>query len=97
MLAVAQGLVQRPCLMMLDEPPAGLSPVLVDRVLAVLAQLRAGGTAVLLVEQLTVKAAALADRVCALARRRIVLEAKADAPDLHTRLEHAHMGRAAQF
>ena len=77
MLAVAQGLVQRPRLMMLDEPSAGLSPVLVDRVLDVLARLRAGGTAVLLVEQLTVKAASLADRVCALARGRIVLDVPA--------------------
>ena len=41
MLAVAQGLVQRPRLLMLDEPSAGLSPVLVDRVLAVLDALRA--------------------------------------------------------
>ena len=34
-LAVAQGLVRRPRLLMLDEPSAGLSPVLVDRVLVV--------------------------------------------------------------
>jgi len=43
MLAVAQGLVGRPRLLMLDEPSAGLSPVLVDRVLAAVAQLRASG------------------------------------------------------
>jgi branched-chain amino acid transport system ATP-binding protein len=95
MLAVAQGLVQRPRLMMLDEPSAGLSPVLVDRVLAVLDRLRQSGTAVLLVEQLTVKAAALADRVCGLARGRIVLDVPADTPDVHARLERAYMGREA--
>ena len=66
MLAVAQGLVRRPRLLMLDEPSAGLSPVLVDRVLAVARQLRDNGTAILLVEQLIEKALALADRVCAL-------------------------------
>jgi len=49
-LAVAaEGLVRRPRLLMLDEPSAGLSPVLVDRVLVVVQQLREGGTAVLLV------------------------------------------------
>ena len=95
MLAVAQGLVQRPRLLMLDEPSAGLSPVLVDRVLGVLAELRRGGTAVLLVEQLIDKAVALADRVCAMARGRVVLEAAASEPGLHARLEHAYMGVAA--
>lgn len=91
MLAVAQGLVQQPRLMMLDEPSAGLSPVLVDRVLAVLAALRDRGTAVLLVEQLIDKAVRLADRVYALARGRVVLEASAREADLHVRLEHAYL------
>ena len=92
MLAVAQGLVRRPRLLMLDEPSAGLSPVLVDRVLAAAAQLRDTGTAVLLVEQLIEKALALADRVYALARGSIVLEAPAKEPDLPSRLEHAYFG-----
>jgi branched-chain amino acid transport system ATP-binding protein len=93
MLTVAQGLVRRPRLLMLDEPSAGLSPVLVDRVLAVAAQLREAGTAVLLVEQLIEKALALSDRVYALARGAIVLEAKGDEPGLPRRLEHAYFGQ----
>jgi branched-chain amino acid transport system ATP-binding protein len=93
MLAVAQGLVRRPRLLMLDEPSAGLSPVLVDRVLAAMATLRENGTAVLLVEQLIEKALALADRVYALARGSIVLEARTSEADLPTRLEHAYFGQ----
>ena len=90
MLAVAQGLVRRPKLLMLDEPSAGLSPVLVDRVFVVVRRLRESGTAVLLVEQLIEKALALADRVYALARGSIVLEAKTSEADLPHRLEQAY-------
>jgi branched-chain amino acid transport system ATP-binding protein len=90
-LAVAQGLIRRPRLLMLDEPSAGLSPVLVDRVLEVVRRLREGGTAVLLVEQLIDKALALADRVYALARGSIVLEAQTSEADLPRRLEHAYL------
>jgi branched-chain amino acid transport system ATP-binding protein len=93
MLAVAQGLVRRPRLLMLDEPSAGLSPVLVDRVLAVVARLRESGIAVLLVEQLIEKALAVADRVYALAQGHIVLEAATDEPDLPHRLERAYFGQ----
>lgn len=92
MLAVAQGLVRRPKLLMLDEPSAGLSPVLVDRVLAVAARLRESGTSVLLVEQLIEKALALADRVYALARGTIVLQADTSEDDLPHRLERAYFG-----
>jgi branched-chain amino acid transport system ATP-binding protein len=92
MLAVAQGLVRRPRLLMLDEPSAGLSPVLVDRVLGVARALRERGTAILLVEQLIEKALALADRVYALARGKIVLEAPTTERDLPHRLERAYFG-----
>ena len=95
-LAVAQGLVRRPRLLMLDEPSAGLSPVLVDRVLVVVQRLRESGTAVLLVEQLIEKALALADRVYALARGSIVLEARTGEADLPQRLENAYLATAGQ-
>lgn len=93
MLAVAQGLVRRPKLLMLDEPSAGLSPVLVDRVLAVAGSLRERGTSVLLVEQLIEKALALSTRVYALARGRIVLGAPTTEPDLPHKLERAYFGQ----
>ena len=92
MLAVAQGLVRRPRLLMLDEPSAGLSPVLVDRVLDVVRRLREGGTAVLLVEQLVEKALAVSDRAYALAQGRIILAADARELGLHERLERAYFG-----
>ena len=95
MLAVAQGLIRRPRLLMLDEPSAGLSPVLVDRVLSVVVRLSAAGTAVLLVEQLIGKALAVADRVYALSQGRIALEAPADAENLNDRLERAYFGAQA--
>jgi len=96
MLAVAQGLVRRPRLLMLDEPSAGLSPVLVDRVFVVVRRLRETGTAVLLVEQLIEKALALADRVYALARGSIVLEANTGEADLPHRLEQAYFATTSR-
>jgi branched-chain amino acid transport system ATP-binding protein len=92
MLTVAQGLVRRPRLLMLDEPSAGLSPVLVDRVLDVIDKLRQQGTAVLLVEQLLEKALASADRVYAVVQGHIALEAPTSEDDLVHRLERAYFG-----
>jgi branched-chain amino acid transport system ATP-binding protein len=92
MLAVAQGLVTHPRLLLLDEPSAGLSPVLVDRVLSTVERLRENGTAVILVEQLVDKALAVADRVLAMVRGRIVLEASTKEVGVHKQLEHAYLG-----
>jgi branched-chain amino acid transport system ATP-binding protein len=92
MLAVAQGLMLRPRLLMLDEPSAGLSPMLVDRVLTVVDRLRSSGTAVLLVEQLIEKALSVSNRVVALSQGDIVLQASADEKALPQRLEQAYFG-----
>jgi len=92
MLAVAQGLVRSPKLMMLDEPSAGLSPVLVDRVLGVLNELKSKGVAILLVEQLIEKALSVSNRVYALTQGKIVLEANAREVGLVAKLEAAYLG-----
>jgi branched-chain amino acid transport system ATP-binding protein len=51
MLAVGRALMARPRLLLLDEPSMGLSPRLVDSILAVLRRLREEGMSLLLVEQ----------------------------------------------
>jgi branched-chain amino acid transport system ATP-binding protein len=60
-LAVAQGLIARPKLLILDEPSSGLAPMVVDRILEVSVGLCREGMAVLLVEQMVEKALKFSD------------------------------------
>jgi branched-chain amino acid transport system ATP-binding protein len=92
MLAVAQGLVRRPRLLMLDEPSAGLSPVLVDRVLSVLLNLKDKGVAILLIEQLIEKSLSVSNRIYALSQGRIVLESPANELGILEKIEQAYLG-----
>lgn len=55
-LAVGQGVIADPRLLILDEPSSGLAPLVIDRILEVSSQLCADGMAILLVEQLVEKA-----------------------------------------
>jgi branched-chain amino acid transport system ATP-binding protein len=61
MLAIAQALMRKPRVVMLDEPSVGLAPALVDEVFSVVESLRSDGCGVLLVEQDATRALALAD------------------------------------
>jgi branched-chain amino acid transport system ATP-binding protein len=60
MVAIGQALVCRPQVLVIDEMSMGLAPIVVDRLLRVLAGLAASGIAVLLIEQFTDKALAVA-------------------------------------
>ena len=55
-LAVAQGVIAEPALLILDEPSSGLAPLVIDRILGVASQLCSRGLSILLVEQLADKA-----------------------------------------
>jgi branched-chain amino acid transport system ATP-binding protein len=66
MLAVARALVPAPRVLLLDEPSAGLAPGLVEAVLSRLREARALGVTIILVEQNTRAALAVADRGCVL-------------------------------
>lgn len=62
MLAMGRALMLQPSLLLLDEPSAALSPILVNSVFAQIKQINAGGTAIVLVEQNARKALEMADR-----------------------------------
>jgi branched-chain amino acid transport system ATP-binding protein len=62
MLACARALIVEPRLLMLDEPSAGLAPLMVSQLFAKLADVRSAGVTILMVEQNVKAALALADR-----------------------------------
>jgi branched-chain amino acid transport system ATP-binding protein len=62
MLAMGRALMARPKLLLMDEPSMGLSPIMVDKIFEVVADIHSRGTTVLLVEQNASRALSLADR-----------------------------------
>jgi branched-chain amino acid transport system ATP-binding protein len=81
-LAIARALVAGPDLLLLDEPSLGLAPTVVDTVFEALAEIRAGGVTILLVEQRAQFAVGFADRTHVLANGELRLTlTPADAGD----------------
>jgi branched-chain amino acid transport system ATP-binding protein len=62
MLAMGRALMAQPKVLLLDEPSMGLSPIMVDKIFEVVADIHSRGTTVLLVEQNASRALALANR-----------------------------------
>ena len=73
MLAMGRALMSRPKLLMLDEPSMGLSPIMMQRILSTVSELKAAGTTILLVEQNAQAALSLADSAYVIETGRIVL------------------------
>lgn len=62
MVAMGRALMLDPKLLMLDEPSAGLAPMLVDMIFEKVAEINAAGVAILMVEQNAKRSLELADR-----------------------------------
>jgi branched-chain amino acid transport system ATP-binding protein len=71
MLAIGRALLARPRLLMLDEPSLGLAPLIVAEVFRIIADLKAQGSTILLVEQNARRALAVADTAYVLEGGRI--------------------------
>jgi branched-chain amino acid transport system ATP-binding protein len=72
MLSMARGLMSDPKLVLIDEPSLGLAPVMVNEIFALLERLKQDGRTLVLVEQNTARAIAVADEVCLMVGGRIV-------------------------
>jgi len=92
MLAIGRALVTNPEIILLDEPSEGLSPVAVDRVIAICRELLNAQISLLLVEQNIHVAEALADRIYIMLSGKTVYESEANEflPDIE--LRHKYLG-----
>ena len=92
MLAIGRAMMSHPRLLLLDEPSMGLSPLLVDQVFDIIAQLRDEGTTILLVEQNAGKSLAISDRAYVLELGEIVLSGTGQEHAASEEVRKAYLG-----
>lgn len=92
MLAVGRALMSKPRLLMLDEPSMGLAPMLINEVFKIVADIKAQGIPILLVEQNARKALQIADYAYVLERGTVVHQGKASELRQDPRIISAYLG-----
>lgn len=92
MLSIAQALMRRPKVLLLDEPSAGLAPAIVGEVYETIAGLRDDGMTILLVEQAVGWAASVADRIAVLSLGRKLYEGDPTGPEAERAIRRIELG-----
>jgi branched-chain amino acid transport system ATP-binding protein len=92
MCAIGRALMSAPTLLLLDEPSAGLAPVLVEQVFDLVRRLRAGGLTVLIVEQNVQQVLRVVDRAYLLKTGRIHAAGSAAELSASDTIREAYLG-----
>ncbi|MDP1899865.1 MAG: ABC transporter ATP-binding protein [Rubrivivax sp.] len=92
MLAMGRALMARPKVLLMDEPSMGLSPLMVDKIFEVVADIHSRGTTVLLVEQNASRALGLADRGYVMDSGEITMSGEAKALLADPKVRAAYLG-----
>jgi branched-chain amino acid transport system ATP-binding protein len=92
MLAMGRALMSRPKLLLLDEPSMGLSPIMVDLIFTVIADLSKSGMSMLLVEQNATRALGLAQRAYVMESGHVSLEGDAQELLHNPQVRAAYLG-----
>ena len=92
MLAMGRALLSRPKLLLLDEPSMGLSPIMVDKIFEVIAEVAALGVTVLLVEQNASRALKMAQRAYVMESGEISMQGEAKALLHDPKVRAAYLG-----
>lgn len=95
MVAVARGLMAKPRVLLLDEPSLGLAPLIVQQVFRIVADIRARGATVLLVEQNAHVALSVADRGYVLETGRLLVTGKPEELWSNPQVRAAYLGGLA--
>jgi branched-chain amino acid transport system ATP-binding protein len=94
MLAIGRAMMGKPSLMLLDEPSLGLSPLLVQRIMAALGSLRDEGLTIVLVEQNAHAALKLADRGYLLSGGSVLVSGTSAELAADPAVQHVYLGAA---
>jgi branched-chain amino acid transport system ATP-binding protein len=92
MLATGRGLMNKPSLILLDEPSMGLSPIMVEEIFRIIEEINKEGTSILLVEQNAHMALSIAHRAYVLETGRIVLSGQAKEIAENPMVKAAYLG-----
>ena len=92
MLSIGRALLLNPSLLILDEPSEGLAPLIVQEIIAILHEVRAGGLPILIVEQNIRAAFAVADRHYILSKGCVCFTGTTEELRGNEAMLHQHLG-----